>query len=237
MKRLLKVCSASVLAMIPLIASAAEPSKASFNISATSEVPGQLLQPGKYQIHVVGRLTDRVILRVDDAAGTTHVDFIGIRSHDSKGSSPSGLESWNTPVDGVTYYRSWTPPGSTTPLEFVYPKAEAVSIAKVNQSKVAAIDPASEGRKADPTLSAEDMKLVTLWLLSSNRVGPDNAAPDIKAERYETASLTPPKPLIKRLPHTASDLPLVLFLGLVSLLSALFIRRERLVMSRRIPVE
>jgi hypothetical protein len=228
MRRLSAIGSACVFALVPLVALAAGPAKASFKVSTASEVPGQLLQPGTYQIHVVGQLTDRVILRVDDVAGSSHVDFIGIRSHDAKGSSAAGLASWSNAVDGVSYYRSWTPPDSATALEFVYPKAQAVSIAKANQAKVAAVDPASEGRPADPTLSAEDMKLVTLWLLSSTRVGPDSAAPEIKAERYETASLTPPRQILKALPHTASSLPVILIFGFVSLFSAFVLRQRRL---------
>ena len=228
MRRLLKVVSTSIFVFSPLVMSAAGPSKASFNVTTASGIPGQSLRPGTYTIHVVGQLADRVILRIDDVAGTFHVDFIGIRSRDFRGNSSAGLASWDTPVDGVSYYRSWTPQGSARALEFVYPKAQAVSIAKVNQAKVAAIDPASEGRSADPALSAEDMKLVTLWLLSSTRVGPENRAPDIKAERYETASIAPPKQLLQSLPHTASNFPLLLLISLISLSSGLALRHRRI---------
>jgi hypothetical protein len=227
MRRVLEIVSATVLAFCPLVASGAGPSRASFNVPVVSEIPGQLLQPGNYTIQVIGQLADRVILRVDDASKTFHVDFIGIPSRDLKATSPIGLALWTSSVKGVSYYRSWRPSGNTTALEFVYPKAEAVSLAKVNQTKVAAIDPASEGMHVDPTLSADDMKLVTLWLLSSTRVGPDNTTPDIKAERYETASLTPPKQILQRLPHTASGFPVLLLITFVSLSSALVLRRQR----------
>jgi hypothetical protein len=227
MQRFLALCSALAVATLSLSAFAAKAPNENFTLSAQTEVPGLTLQPGTYTIHVVGRLADRVILKMDDASGKTHVDFIGIHNPEVQ-RTQSGLVNWDQPVEGVTYLRGWVPPDGSSVIEFVYPKAQAVSIAKVNQAKVPAIDPASEGRTADPTLSKEDMKLVTLWLLSSTRVGPDSATPDIKAERYQKASPVPPKPLLASLPHTASALPLVLLLSLLSLVIAISLRRRRL---------
>ena len=79
-------------------------------------------------------------------------------------------------------------------VEFVYPKADAVAIAKSNQSKVPAIDPASEGKVADKNLSQDDMEVVTLWLLSSTTVGPNDSAPAIKAEKYQQVATNEPPP-------------------------------------------
>ena len=79
-------------------------------------------------------------------------------------------------------------------VEFVYPKAEAVAIAKSNQSKVPAIDPASEGKVADKSLSKDDMEVVTLWLLSSTTVGPNDTTPAIKAEKYQQVASNEPPP-------------------------------------------
>jgi hypothetical protein len=124
------------------------------------------------------------------------------------------------------------PPGTSSFIEFVYPKDEAVSIAKVNFAKVPAIDPASEGISVDPSLSRDDMKLVTLWLLSSTRVGPSDSKPSIKAERYKTASYVQPKPALAALPHTAGSLPILLLASLSSLAAAILLRFRRLSMSR-----
>jgi hypothetical protein len=53
---------------------------------------------------------------------------------------------WNNAAGGKQYLRGWYFAGAPSVLEFVYPKAEAVAIAKSNQATVPAIDPASEGR-------------------------------------------------------------------------------------------
>jgi hypothetical protein len=220
-------CAIIFLATLPLNVWAADGAKANFTLSTKSEIPGQTLQPGSYTIQIVGRLADRVILKVEDTTGKAYVDFIGVRSPETQKPSASGVIDWSTPVENATYIRGWVPPGSSSVVEFVYPKDQAVAIAKVNQAKVPAIDPASEGRKVDPTLSREDMQLVTLWLLSSTRVGPEAPA-DIKAERFQMASTAGHAPVIARLPHTASALPLVLILSLFSIAIAGLIRQRRL---------
>jgi hypothetical protein len=54
----------------------------------------------------------------------------------------------------------------------------------LNSSKVPAIDPASEGKVEAKNLTKDDMEIVTLWMLSSTRVGPSDSVPEIKAELY-----------------------------------------------------
>ena len=227
MKIILALCSICSISLLPAFrASAAEAPASNITLSTRSEVPGMTLQPGNYSIRVIGKLSDRIILKVDEGSGKTSVDFIGIPNHAIKGSP--GIISWSQPVEGTTYLRGWVPPGSSSMIEFVFPKNEAVSIAKANQAKVPAIDPASEGRKVDPTLSTEDMRLVTLWLLSSTRVGPPNSEPSIKAERYQTASSVQPKPVLAALPHTASSLPIILVASLLSFAMAILFRWSRM---------
>jgi hypothetical protein len=104
-----------------------------------------------------------------------------------------------------------------------------VGIAKANQATVPAVDPASEGRVADPQLSKNDMRLITLWLLSPTPVSASADGGGIKAERYEQASNTvPPKPPIRQLPHTASDMPWAWMAAFLFLLMGAALRFRRL---------
>jgi hypothetical protein len=224
MKTMLALCSVFLLPGSHALA--ADTPASSMTLSTPTAVPGITLQPGTYSIHVIGKLNDRVILKVDEGHDKKSVDFIGIPNRDIKGSP--GVISWSEPVEGTTYLRGWVPPGSSSMIEFVYPKADAVSIATVNQAKVPAIDPASEGRSVDPTLSREDMSVVTLWLLSSTRVSPSDAKPSIKAERYQTASYVQPKRSISAFPHTGSYLPLILLSSLLFFAIAALLRWRRM---------
>jgi hypothetical protein len=194
-----------------------------FTISSPTHIPGATLQPGAYSIQVVNHLSDRVILKVDAVNGDLHSTFLGIPNKMIERPASGGLVKWANASDGNTYVEGWYFPGSSSVLEFVYPKADAVAIVKANPAKVPAVDPASEGKVTDNTLSQEDMQLLTLWLLSLEQVGPGDAM-SVKATRYQQMASVSQKPVIKALPHTASWLPWVWLTGLCSLIAAVTLR-------------
>ena len=221
---------------VSLLAAGSDQASANFTVSQQTLVPGMTLQPGSYSIKVLDHLQDRYIVRIDSAAGDAHSTFISVQDPKVKSAGKTGAVPWSAGPDGNSALRGFTFGSSTPPLEFVYPKADAVAIAKVNDSKVPAIDPASEGRPAEVSgLSKEDMEIVTLWLLSSSTVGPTDTAPTIKAEKMQqVASNKPPKPVIDRLPHTASELPSTLLTGLLAAGGASLLWRRRVVGERAI---
>lgn len=198
-----------------------------FTVSQQTQVPGATLKPGSYSIHVVDKLADRTILEVDNASGKSMATFLGLAGSGLPKSSGSGKIAYDAGTDGKNALRGFAFPKGPV-LEFVYPKAEAVSLAKANGNKIPAIDPDSEGRVADPTLSKSDMQVVTLWMLSTTKVGTDGG-PGIKAEKYQqqVASNHPPRPAIKELPHTASEFPLLILLGAGSLLGGAVLTARR----------
>jgi hypothetical protein len=231
---------------------AAGPAKptADFTISNPSHVPGATLEPGSYTIHIVNQLSDRIILKVDSVRGNVHLTFIGIPNSKIERPSSTGPIRWARSSDGMEYLKGWYFPGSASVVEFVYPKADAVAIATTNPAKVPAVDPASEGKVTDSSLSQGDMQLLTLWLLSLEQVGTPNqtsadsasAKPSIKAERYTEVASVDHKPVIKALPHTASLVPLVWLVGFCSLLAATVLRviasqQRLLLLARRLPLQ
>ena len=228
--RLRVVLPAVIAAALPLQMFAAGPEmSANFTVSQQTMVPGLTLQPGSYSIKVLDHLQDRYIVRIDSAAGTEHSTFIGVQDPKLRGAGQSGAVNWGSAPAGTSALRGFTFGSSSPALEFVYPKADAVALAKLNASKVPAIDPASEGRPAEVSgLSKEDMEIVTLWLLSSSTVGPADAAPSIKAEKMQqVASNKPPKPVLAKLPHTGSELPAMLLVGLTAAAGATVLARRR----------
>ncbi len=215
-------CMFVCLANMALLAASPATPSTDFTLSNATHIPGATLQPGSYSIHIVNHLSDRIILKVDAINGTQHSTFIGVPNSKIEKPAGSGPVKWANSSDGTPYIKGWYFNGSPSVVEFVYPKDDAVAIAKSNPAKVPAVDPASEGKVSDSTLSQDDMQLLTLWVLSLEQVGPGNA-PSIKAARYETASLSQ-KPPIKALPHTASWLPWVWMIGLCSLIAAAALR-------------
>ncbi|HEY0785761.1 MAG TPA: hypothetical protein VGD62_07795 [Acidobacteriaceae bacterium] len=201
-----------------------------FKINSPTGVPGVTLPAGTYSIHVVDHLADRYVVRVEGPNGGTRATFLGIPNSGLKKDAGSGMATWGTEVEGTRYVRGWSLPGVATSLEFAYPKADAVAIAKANQSRVPAIDPESEGHAAGKGLTADEMQMVTLWLLTPTHVGPGD--PGIKAERYQQVASNAHKPAIARLPHTASEAPWVWLAGILALLGASLARASRLVAAR-----
>ena len=224
-------------------------------------IPGKTLDPGTYSIRILDQFTDRFILQVEDSNGTTLSTFIGLYTSDfdtSLGRSQRGPIFWASAPKGAKAIRAFAFRNGNT-LDFAYPKAEAVTLAKLNTNSVPAIDPESEGRKPDPKLSLEDRQVVTLWELKATHVGPKDQTPAIEAKRYtaplqqntapsQVADSSPrptppivpqarqnlPEPVkvakldipprvrssVKRLPQTASELPMILLLSLLSLMAA-----------------
>ena len=191
-----KLFVCAVLVAGTATAFAADPTGASatFTVTQQTKVPGETLKPGDYTIRVVDHLSDRLIVRVDSTNGKTHSTFLGLQDASISTPSAPGVVTWENAAQKTTYLKGFLFPNTNSVVEFVYPKADAVAIAKSNQSKVPAIDPASEGKVADKSLSRDDMEVVTLWLLSSTTVGPNDSVPAIKAEKYQQVAANEPPP-------------------------------------------
>src|ERR1700744_317364 len=172
----------AVLALAPVMAAA---SPIEFKTSEPTNIPGLTLDPGSYSIQVIDHLSARYIVSIDGPGGQPHYRFLALENPAIRKPVKRGLVLWDHPSEGKRYVRGWLFPGTSSVLEFVYPKAEAVAIAKSNHAEVPAIDPASEGRPVElKGLSESDLRLINLWLLSSTNVGPGDTASGIKAERY-----------------------------------------------------
>ncbi len=157
-------------------------STSQFTLTEKTEVPGGILKPGQYSIHIVDQLSDRMIVRIDSASSTDHTMFLGI-PHSDFGDAAQGAIRWSSGLEGTGVLRGFEfTKGST--VEFVYPKTEAVALAKLNAAKVVAVDPDSEGRPVLSKMSQDDLQVVTLWTLSLTATGTDAKTPAIQAQRY-----------------------------------------------------
>lgn len=231
--KLRRIAMALVCASLPGISWAAPAPSAEFHIQQATVAPGTVLQPGNYSIQVVDHLRDRFLVRVEGGQGTVGSLFIAVPSK-ALGAHP-GMVTWNAAADGETALRGYVFKQKGSALEFVYPKDEAVSLAKANGVSVLAVDPASEGKAPQlAKLSHEEMQLVTLWTLTPERVGAPAKDVTISAKRYvapetsatEQAAANPPA-VLKRLPHTASLLPWVMILGMLASFGACLMRIRR----------
>ena len=182
---------------VPQFAAAVEPNGtvSQFQVTQSTSVPNKTLKPGSYSISVVDHLSDRMVLRVVNSNGKEETTFLAVpatATFSTDGSAgPVDMKSGPGAKSALRGFKF----SDGTTAEFVYPKAEAVSLAKANSTTIPAIDPASEGKPDAPKLSRSDMELVTLWTLTPTQVGPDHQA-GIEANRYRAtdASAAPAPP-------------------------------------------
>ncbi len=155
---------------------------ANFSVTTKTQVPGEVLKPGAYTIHVVDHIQDRIVVQVDGANGKEHDLFLAVPARNSAGAT--GPVSWDKGPDGTGALRGFKFADGSA-VEFVYPKETAVALAKANGTPVVAVDPESEGKPKVDKMSADDRRIVSLWLLSITTAGPKDTAPAVLARKYQ----------------------------------------------------
>ncbi len=150
------------------------------------KIPGASLKPGTYTFSVEDRLQDRAIVRITSQDQSKHFLVLTVPSAKLAQQGSDGLVRFTTPngKDGVL--RGWACPGCTPGLEFVYPKAEAAKLTDETAEPILAVDPTYD--KLPANLSPDDMKVVTLWLLSPERITASNKGKGVKAEKYASVA-------------------------------------------------
>ncbi len=193
---LVLVCASLFTSLVPA-AVAADPAVPSspeqFQVRQKTEVPNTTLQPGNYSIRILDHLRDRVILQVSSKSNHVASTFLAIPAS-TMANAPVGPIPYASGPKGRAALKGFSFPGGVA-VEFVYPKNDAVSIAQANDTRVMAIDPASEGRVPAEKLNQTDMQMITLWMLEPSRVGPADAKPGITAARYQAPQTATPAPV------------------------------------------
>jgi len=156
-------------------------------VSQNVQIPGGNLNPGTYKFSVEDRLADRAIVRISNAQDANeHYLILAVPNTTLKTTQGNRLLYFRAANEGKQSLRAWKCESCTAPLEFVYPKLEAVKITDDSTEPVMAVDPSYD--KLPSNLSADDMKVVTLWLLSPEHVTADNTGEGVKAVKYVASS-------------------------------------------------
>ena len=169
------------------------PQSAQLQISQPTDVPGGKLSHGTYAVRISDRLQDRLIIQIQKDGGKDSISLLAYPNPKLRGGSFTGPVSFLTGLNGRPTLRGYAFPGGPV-VEFVYPKKDAVVLAKANAVRVMAVDPASEGRVSLPNLTETDMSEVTLWMLTPTPVDPATSKPGIQAARYQAPSTPQPAP-------------------------------------------
>ena len=178
-------------------------------ITEAMQIPQVTLPPGSYSLSIEDRVRDRAVVRISSLNSTQDFVALAVKSRNLVSDNSKGIILFNAADAKLQILRGWVCPHCTEGLEFVYPKRDAMKITAETGQTVPAIDAVFD--RLPDELSAEDMKVATLWMLSPKRTLPDRRGVGLKMARYESsASMRPSMELVanvrrEHLPKTASN--------------------------------
>ncbi len=169
MKTLSVACTAFLM-LSPMLRAAANDAQ-TVTLDKTTEIPGTTLQPGPVKLEVEDRLQDRAIVRITEADGTRHDLLLSVPNGKLTSADAGDLVFFPTTDGSKQTVQAWKCQSCSEPLEFVYPKDQAVAVTQNTGKPVMAVDPSYD--KLPKNLSQDDMKVVTLWLLAPKQITAD----------------------------------------------------------------
>ncbi len=192
------------------------------------EVPGGIVLPaGTYVFELVDSLSDRHIVRIFNKDKThVYATILAIPNWRLKTTDKTVMTFGERSVGSPEVIRSWFYPGANSGEEFVYPKRRAMELAKVTNMPVLAMPSELESVIITPPTTVDEKPVVALKEAPIVAVKPTGE--EVEVAQVITAPPVEPMPEkqtatddtsnnSRSLPQTASTLPLLGLIGLLSL--------------------
>src|SRR5215207_10016159 len=134
--------------------------KTYITINEAVQVPGKVLQPGRYVLKLAESPSNRHIVQIyNDREDQLQTTVLAIPNYRLQPTGKTEFQWWETPAGQPKAIRAWFYPGDNFGQEFAYPKTEAVAIAAATSQNV-------------PTTYAEDeANLATARVGTVDRAG------------------------------------------------------------------
>jgi hypothetical protein len=214
--------------------------KTLLTFSAPIEVPGATLEAGKYMFKLADPMSSRHVVQIFNEDGSKLITTLLTIPDRRLDATPDPVVTFiETPAATPAAIKSWFYPGALTGDEFIYPKDQALRIARVTRSTVLAADTVrgdgiegmrsaalsrvdAEGRStAVQERAAARAEARTPPARAESKTPRAPAAPSAAAGTAGRQAAASDQPA---LPRTASRVPLVGLIGLLSLTAALSVR-------------
>jgi len=177
------------------------------------EIPGQVLPAGRYTIELAESYGNRHIVRFFNADRSKLIaTVLAIPNRRLEATGKTVMNFTERPGNAPDALKAWFYPGNGFGQEFVYPKPRAVELAQLTHESVPAVEtePATvEEFRNEPIVSETPEK--TEVAIAEALPTPDRSV--------ETLTPTPV------LPKTASQVPLIALLGVLSVMFAFGLKR------------
>ena len=213
-------------------------------VNEAIQLPTVVLQPGTYTFKLLDSLSDRHIVQVFDKDGMHLITTVlAIPNYRLRATGKSEFSFWEVPAGQPAALRAWFYPGDNFGQEFAYPKnmgMQIASSAKMAVPTVAATTaeeyksaPISATSETGETASLDSNTYTRTEVAAAPAPTPEPTPAPVAAETpAPVAAPTPaPEPVQAEtpaeLPHTASTMPLIGLLGLVSMAGFFALRTNR----------
>lgn len=248
MLRVISVCLFAVLAVFSGTSASAQTfdNRTYFTFSQPVTLPGVTLPAGKYLFRIVDTTSSRRIVQVLDADGKKpYALLMSIPAQRNDVPSEPEVRFMETAADTPTALKTWWYPGSTMGWEFIYPREQALRLAR-NASAPVLTTTAAENDTTEEMKTAELSRVsstgsdTTVTVDAAPAASPvageaqtgDLAAASIDIAPASTpvvpAPMTPARTARTALPQTASTLPLATALGAMLLLTGIALAGPRI---------
>jgi LPXTG-motif cell wall-anchored protein len=214
--------------------------KTVMTFSQPVEIPGQILPAGTYTFVLLDSPSDRHIVQIFDADGTHIITTVlAINNYRLKPTGDTVVKFAERSGDNPEALKGWFYPGDNFGQEFVYPKQRAIELALLAKEpvpalatdnkdlKLAPIVAETPDQKEEPVAEAIQVAPPAAEVSTPTPVVQETTPAPVAATTPATVVETTPAPVAEtqQLPQTASQLPLIALLGLVSLGAALLLKR------------
>lgn len=200
--------------------------KTVITFSGPVEIPGvhligwKTLPAGTYVFKIVNSQSDRHIVQIfTQDEKKVIATILAIPNYRLKPTDKTVVTFRERPAGEPEAIRAWFYPGRNWGEEFVYPKSKAIEIAKTTNVAVLATTAEVKEEVEKPEEAAVVAELQQAPVVAVKPTGEEVAV-------AEVVQAPPAETLVAEntLPHTASSLPLIALLGLLSLGGALTLR-------------
>ena len=204
--------------------------KTVMTFSGPVEIPGVhlkgwgVLPAGTYVFKIMDSQSDRHIVQIfSQDERTVYATILAIPNYRLKATDKTVVTFRERPAGEPEALRAWFYPGRNWGEEFVYPKAQAVALAKSANAPVLYIAADVPVEVTKPAMTVNEPEVMQLRQAPIMAIKPTGEDVELAAvvTTPPAAELTPdtsaPAPLAEQLPSTASALPLIGLLGLLAL--------------------
>ncbi len=202
------------LALLPGARASERDQKTVLTFSGPVEIPGQVLPAGTYVFKLLDSGSNRHIVQVfSKDEKRVFSTFFAIPDYRQRPSDKTIIRFEERAAGMPQAIKGWFYPGRIDGHEFVYPKREAIALAQANNTPVPAMPEELAPNTMQPIITMHEHTFVAMLIAPLKAEEPNGE----EVELAQAFAPSKPAELPEQLPATATLLPLIGLIGLLSL--------------------